>query len=128
MNIRNLAIIVLAAFATAGCKKNGSQQSEKQDVKVVSQQEWMASYQQRDKAARDAALSKTNNRNQAIKMELAADKVVYAKMVEMSHQPNFGSIPENQRIQQTRDILTKAEQAKTRMRAANYKTNFQPDW
>jgi len=73
-------------------------------------------------------LSKAADRSQAIKMELAADNLVYTKMVAGSHQPNFSNIPEDQRIQQIRDILTKAEQAKAKMRASNYKTNFQPDW
>ena len=128
MNIKNLAVIIMAASATYGCNRSGSQQSGTQDVKVVSQQQWMANYEQRNKAARDVALSKAADRSQAIKMELAADNLVYTKMVAGSHQPNFSNIPEDQRIQQIRDILTKAEQAKAKMRASNYKTNFQPDW
>lgn len=128
MSIKNLAVVIMAAIVISGCNRGGSQQPGNQDVKVVSQQQWMANYEQRNKVARDVALGKVTDRSQAIKMELAADKVVYTKMVAASHQPNFSEIPEDQRIQQTRNILMEAEQAKAKMRASNYKTDFQPDW
>ncbi len=125
MKIKTFTAIILAAIVATGCNKNGIQPTQSRAEKLASQQQWMANYNKQDKDARNAALSKVSNRDHAVQMELAADKATYDKMVQVSHHPYPGM---DQRIQQSRDILTKAEQAKADTRASAYKTKFRPIW
>lgn len=128
MRNRFFIALLLAVIALSGCHKSSVESAQVKDIQVTDQQQWMADYQNKDTRARTFALSKASDGGRAKEMELAADKATYDKMVALSHQPNFSNMPENERIQQTRNLLTEAENAKTRMRDSGYSLQFQPKW